>query len=431
MLRICLLVVLLNSVFNNLSAQSLYFPPVGSSTWDTLSPIDLGWCPDQIPPLYSYLDSQNTKAFLVVKDGKIVLEKYFGAFTKDSLWYWASAGKSLTATLVGIAQQEGHLNILDTTSQYLGTGWTSLTSQEEDAITIRHQLTMTSGLDDGVADKDCTIDTCLKYLSPPGNRWAYHNAPYTLLDGVIQQSTGLSINQFFQTRIASVTGMTGAYYPIGYNNVFVSTPRSLARFGLLIQNKGIWNQTGVLTDTNYFYQMTHSSQNLNLAYGYLWWLNGGPTFMVPGSQITFAGSYAPDAPSDMFSALGKNGQILSIAPSKGLFFIRMGDGDGTGLVPIVLPNEIWKRLNLVMCQPSALYPEAEENNTLQIYPNPAQQAVLVKSKKEKQWELFSATGVKLGTYPTETPVNLNSLSPGIYFIRTQLGEFSRPLIIQP
>lgn len=133
---------------------------------------------------------RNSKAFLVLKDGRIVIEHYFGTFTQDSLWYWASAGKSLTAFLVGKAQEEGFLDINDPSSDYLGAGWTSCTPLQEGAITVRNQLTMTTGLDDGTGDTDCTDPACLQYLARPGTRWAYHNAPYTMLDGVISMRPG-------------------------------------------------------------------------------------------------------------------------------------------------------------------------------------------------------------------------------------------------
>src|SRR5262245_52854379 len=100
-----------------------YFPPLTGSTWDTLSPSALGWCPDRIDSLYDFLEEKNTKGFIVLKDGRIVLEKYFGTFTQDSAWYWASAGKTLTAFLIGQAQEQGFFDIDDSTSQYLGAGW--------------------------------------------------------------------------------------------------------------------------------------------------------------------------------------------------------------------------------------------------------------------------------------------------------------------
>ncbi|MEY4593765.1 MAG: hypothetical protein RIQ47_175, partial [Bacteroidota bacterium] len=76
-------------------SQSLYFPPITGNTWDTISPSTLGWCPDQLDSLLDFVGQRNSKAFILLKDGKIVAERYYGTFTRDSLWYWASAGKSL------------------------------------------------------------------------------------------------------------------------------------------------------------------------------------------------------------------------------------------------------------------------------------------------------------------------------------------------
>ena len=96
-----LTIIALTSLFQATKAQTLYFPPVSTTaTWDTISPASLGWCTNEIDALYDYLQQQDTKGFIVLKDGKIVLEKYFGTFTKDSLWYWASAGKTITSFLV-------------------------------------------------------------------------------------------------------------------------------------------------------------------------------------------------------------------------------------------------------------------------------------------------------------------------------------------
>jgi CubicO group peptidase (beta-lactamase class C family) len=334
------------------NAQSFYFPPLVGNTWDTISPASLGWCTNRIDSLYNYLGQQNSKAFIVLKDGKIVLEKYFGTFTQDSLWYWASAGKTITSFLIGKAQEQGYLSLSDTSSKYLGVGWTNCTRQQEDSITIHHQVTMTTGLDDGVADNHCTDPSCLIYKAPAGKRWAYHNAPYTLLEKVITQATAQNINVYTQNVLKSRTGMTGAWVTVDFNNVYYSKARSMARFGLLLQNNFIWNGDTLLHDTAYKYSMINTSQQLNYAYGYLTWLNGNGSYMVPSSQIVFPGSYAPAASADMYAAIGKNGQIVSIAPSKGLVVIRMGNAD-EGEVPFLLCNNIWERLNYVMCNSTA------------------------------------------------------------------------------
>ncbi|MBL0174379.1 MAG: serine hydrolase [Ignavibacteria bacterium] len=360
-----------------LPAQSLYFPPLTGGAWETVSPASLGWDESKLAPLYDYLESSNTKAFIVLKDGRIAIEKYFGTFTADSNWYWASAGKTMTAMLVGIAQQEGFLSFNDPSSRWMGRGWTSLPAVKEDLITVRHQLTMTSGLDDGAGDEDCTLPSCLVYKADAGARWAYHNAPYTLLDSVMESATKMSLNQFYLSRMRTKTGMNGAYFRSGpYNNVLFTTPRSMARYGLLILNKGAWSTTPILRDTAYFRQMVTPSQDINNSYGYLWWLNGQKSHMLPKTQTVFPGWLCPNAPADMIAGLGKDGQLLNVVPSMGIVIVRMGrDPDDASLVPNRLNDQVWKRLNDVLRRTTdAEAPGRSSTEStsflLQNYPNP-------------------------------------------------------------
>jgi CubicO group peptidase (beta-lactamase class C family) len=248
--------------------------------------------------------------------------------------------------LTGIAQQEGLLNINNKTSQYLGTGWTSLPLAKEDLITVKHQLTMTTGLDDGVTpDNDCTTPGCLIYKADAGARWAYHNAPYTLLDKVVENATGTTYNNYFQQKIRNLTGMNGVWIKTGWNNVYYSTPRSMARFGLLLLNKGKWDQTTIVSDSNYYNAQVNTSQNLNSSYGYLTWLNGKSNYMLPGLQFVFSGMLTPNAPADMFSALGKNDQKIYVVQSQKIVVIRMGDSAGNVQLALSsFDNELWGKL---------------------------------------------------------------------------------------
>lgn len=412
-----LLIFLFSFVGKNAFSQNLYFPPTIGNTWDTLSPASLGWCQDKIDSLLNYLGEENTKAFILLKNGKIVIEKYYGTFTQDSVWYWASAGKTLTGFTVGIAQQEGLLSINDQSSQYLGNGWTSCPAAKEALITIKNQLAMTSGLDDGVADPHCTIDTCLQYLADAGTRWAYHNGPYTRLDGVIEAATGQSLNAYITQKIKIPTGMTGAFYPSGYNNVFVSKPRSMARFGLLMLNKGNWNGNQILADSNYFQQMTNTSQNFNQSYGYLCWLNGKTSYMVPGLQVVIPGSMNPHAPADMFAAMGKNGQFINVVPSQNLVYIRMGNmPDGTE-VPFLLNDSIWQRLNLVMCNTNSISQNPDLQNIAIPYPNPFTHKIQVANLTETaSFELKNIYGEMLFEGKNIENEDFSHLSAGIYFL---------------
>lgn len=406
-------------------AQGIYFPPLSSTAfWDTLSPAALGWCTDKIDSLYDYLNQQDTKGFIVLKDGKIVLEKYFGTFTADSLWYWASAGKTITSFLVGKAQEENFLSLSDTTASYLGAGWTNCTPSKENKIKILNQLTMTSGLDDGVPDNHCTIDTCLNYLADAGTRWAYHNAPYTLLESVLTNAAGTTINQYTQTKLKSKTGMTGSWFNVDYDNVFFSKVRSMARYGLLMQNNCIWNTDTLLFDTAYINQMTNTSQSFNLSYGYLWWLNGKSSYMVPTSQFVFQGAYAPDAPADMFAGIGKNGQILSVSKSKGLVVVRMGNQVSGGEVTLQLCNSIWQKLNAVMCNTVQVQKSETLQSAITIFPNPAQNVLNISTSGVNNYsvQITNSIGKVMFNQQNQKSIDISSFPKGFYILSLTSGE---------
>lgn len=404
----------------NISGQNLYFPPNNGNTWDTLSPNTLGWCQTRIDSLYSFLESKNSKGFIVLKNGKIVLEKYFGTFTADSIWYWASAGKSLTAVAIGVAQQEGYLNINNPSNQYLGIGFSSCPLEKENLITIKNQLTMTTGFDDDTINSDCTLDSCLIYKADAGTRWAYHNAPYTLLDQVISNATNVTLNQYVSQKISTPIGLNGLFITSNYNNVYYSKTRGLARFGLFILNRGNWNGNQILTDSTYFQEMTNTSQQLNKSYGYLWWLNGKESFMIPQTQFVFNGSAHPDAPDDMISALGKNGQIINVVPSQQLVMIRVGNTPDTGLVPNVFNNELWQKFNLLNCNTTSIEHNNKQNE-ISINPNPIfNQTTIHSDDIISKFLIFD----NLGNLELEQIVNNNhfifdssTLINGIYLIK--------------
>jgi CubicO group peptidase (beta-lactamase class C family) len=331
----------------------LYFPPI-SGTWEATDASTLGWNSDSINALYSNLESNGSRAFIVLKDGKIVLEKYWGTtllnnadFTQDSKWYWASAAKTLTGFTIGKAEEDGHLSISNKTSDHLGLGWTSLSEEQEDRITVWHQLTMTSGLDDENGNPDDTAAVNLKYKADPGTRWAYHNAPYTLLESVITSATNEDFTDYFNSSLQDKIGMDGFWQWSNLNHLYLSNARSAARFGLLIQNNGVWEDTRLI-NKEYINASITPSQELNKAYGYLWWLNGSESYRLPQTQFEFPGKILANAPDDVYSAMGKNGQYVSVSPSTGLVIIRMGDSPDQSLVPLLYLNDIWEMLTNAM-----------------------------------------------------------------------------------
>jgi len=425
--RCAIAVLLLTAAIRPSFAQTLYFPPTSGSVWETTDPAELGYCQNKIDSLYDFLELQNSRAFILLKDGKIVLEQYFNGHTSSSLWQWASAGKTITAFMTGIAQQEGYLSIDEPTSNYLGEGWTSSTPEQEAAITIWHQLTMTSGLDDDVADPYCTLPECLSYLADPGTRWAYHNGPYTLLDQVIENATGTTLNEYTNDKLKIPTGMTGGFFPVGYNNVFFSNARSMARFGLLMLNNGNWNGTQIMTDEEYFTDMISPSQDINNSYGYLWWLNGQSSYMLPGVQLVIPGYMNPNAPEDVIMAMGADGQFLNVHAEESLVWLRMGEAPDNVPVPYLLNDDIWKYINELVCGTDGV--SAITSAALKVFPNPASNVLRI----EAEHAIETITGHNaqgkevfvLHPASRSAELHVENLPAGIYFLSTMFSNGSR------
>ena len=399
-------------------AQDIYFPP-NIGEWETTSPEELGWCTDSLVAFELFLDEQHSKSFILLKDGKIVLEYYFDEFTQDSLWYWASGGKSLEAFLIGCAQEDGFLDINQPTSDFLGAGWTSLSPEQEAEIGILNQLTMTSGLDDGVVNSDCTDPECLEFLAAPRERWAYHNAPYTLLSDVLENAVGLSPNLYILSRLTTPTGIDVYYVPLDYNKVAFSTPRNMAKFGLLIMNRGEWGTNAILSDLDYINNMLSPSQELNPAYGYLWWLNGQSSYMLPGLQLNLPGSLVPEAPENMVAAIGRNAQIINVVEEEGLVWIRMGEASTFDLVPTALNNEIWTYLNQIICSTNAV--EEKEELLFSFGPNPCENILHCQGSYSGDILLLDAMGrtIKRNQVQAHVPIDINTgdLDRGVYFLK--------------
>lgn len=397
------------------AAQSLYFPPTDGSTWETTDPLELNWCPEKIDSLYAFLNEQETRGFAVLKDGKIVLEQYFEEHTADSLWVWFSAGKSLRALLLGIAHAEGELDVNNQTSAYLGSGWTSLTPEQENRITVWHQITMTTGLNEN--EFFCITPECLTYLEPAGTRWAYHNGPYSLTKDVLEAATGMNHNLYTFLKVLNPIGMTGVWIQVQNNNFFFSTTRDMARFGLLIQNNGVWDGNTILADGEYMQQMISPTQLLNRAYGYLWWLNGQESFIPPGFTESFPGWIAPDAPEVLFTAAGAEGQYISISPETGLVMVRQGLGAGNDLTGMGLLNDIWKRILDLECQ--SVHILESETTKFRVYPNPVEDDLRIEgSMSISSIQIFDFTGrMVLEDFWLDTAIDVSLLSGGTYLVR--------------
>ncbi|HRM46273.1 MAG TPA: serine hydrolase [Flavobacterium sp.] len=350
----CILLLLLSIVscskndneIQQTPTESMYYPSNTSASWETKSLSSLGWNQNAVQPLKDYLNQKGTKSFMILVNGRIVMEEYFNGHTATATWEWNSAGKTLVASTVGIAQQENLLNINNKVSDYLGTEWTSMPLNKENLITVKHLLTMTAGNDD---TKQYVIKSNLTYIADAGTRWAYSNIFQKLTD-VVNKASNKPFETYFNEKLKSKIGMEGFWNFGTIFTIYHSNTKSMARFGLLALNKGKWNNEQIINES-YFNESVSTSQSINPSYGYLWWLNGKTSFMIPNEQTVYQGFLVPNAPADMYAAMGAKDQRIYVIPSKKMAVIRMGDASdpvNPNFAVSGFDNELWGKINAVI-----------------------------------------------------------------------------------
>lgn len=325
---------------------SMYFPANSGTAWETVSATQLDWNTNAIADLKTFLSQKNTKSFLILVNGRIVIEEYFNGHTSTTEWEWNSSGKTLVATTTGIAQQENLLSIHDKASDYLGTGWTNMPLEKENLITVKHLLSMTSGIDD---TKQLVIKPNLTYVADAGTRWAYGNV-FQKLTGIVAEAGNKDFETYFNEKLKNKIGMDGRWNFGTIFTIYHSSARSMARFGLLALNKGKWKEEQIVNEA-YFTESTGTSQSINPSYGYLWWLNGKEKFMLPTNQAVFNGTLVPNAPADMYAAMGAKDQRVYVIPSKKMVVVRMGnasDADNPEFAVSGFDNLLWEKINAVI-----------------------------------------------------------------------------------
>ncbi len=318
------------------SASPAYFPPSHADEWQTLKPEALGWEARRIADLLSYVEEKNSTGFVILSGGRILVEQYWLGAGTHSGRDVASVQKSVTSLLFGIAQESGLLRLDDSVSMRLGAGWSNAPEPVESQITLRHLLTMTSGLDAALASE-----------AEPGTVWFYNTPAYHLLKAAIAAASAGSFGDFSAERLFAAIGLRDSSWqdrpnmsgpqgararvdgelPRPWTGLMTST-RDMARLGLLVLCGGTWDGREIIRDKQYLSAATATSQALNPSYGYLWWLNGKDGYVLPGRGRAGRGPMVPSAPSDLVCALGAGDQKIYVSRSLDLVVARQGGPSG-------------------------------------------------------------------------------------------------------
>jgi len=323
-----------------LAAPPKKYWPRGND-WETRTPKEAGMDAATLEEAIQYAGNHNSTGLLVLRGGRIVTEKYWQGWTPETAQPIYSSSKSVTATLIGMAMEEGKIKSVHQSASAFVTAWKG---GPKEAITIRHILTMTSGIKVGRGAVSPAVDAFEETAAfplehAPGEVWAYNTPVYRMLIRILEITSGQSIDQFTERKLAGPLSMNRSKWdcnpgPNGKTNCtwYRSCLRDMSRFGLLIQRGGKW-ETKQLISQRFLTEATSTSQRLNESYGYLWWLNGKPSYKLPAGREVQQGMLWPGCPPDAFGALGAQDKKIYIVPSLDLVVARHGGPAGVARGP--------------------------------------------------------------------------------------------------
>jgi hypothetical protein len=230
-------------------------------------------------------------ACLVVYRGRIVQEWYSPHYPVPI--YAMSSTKSVTGLLTGMLVDDGKIESLDVPVCAYIPDWCA---GEKGRVTLRHLLSMTSGLKGRsrkgdsvgyVADKNSYV-IGLPLSWEPGTRWSYSNEGVQLLSPILDRAAGERIQDYARRRLFEPLGMmdTRLHADVaGHAWTYAdmeTTPRDLARLGVLMLNRGRWGERQIIS-REWVARSVAPSQELNPGYGLLWWLiDEPPGYMARG-----------------------------------------------------------------------------------------------------------------------------------------------------
>ncbi len=319
------------------SRPAPYWP--GDGAWATSDAKAAGFDAARLAAAVSAAVADASTSVMVLRDGKIVAEAYGAEGGADKLQAIQSAGKSMTSVLTGCCLDEGKIKSLDQSASDFFPEWKGTPKQ---AITIRHMITMTSGLDDtglavrNVMGDQAALNAAAPLINPPGTRWHYNTPVYHLMFHLVQRAAGEPFEAYAKRKLLDPLGMKSTWLTNQgkdaagktVTNYYTAncTARDMARFGLMALAGGAWNGKAVVSP-GYFRDATRPSQELNGAYGYLWWVAAKPGH-APADNSPLKYQFE-GAPLDTFAALGALGQNVIVVPSQRLVLVRQG-GQGRG-----------------------------------------------------------------------------------------------------
>ncbi len=281
------------------------------------------------------------RGLVVIKNNKIVIEEYFNTYWRNSIHDIRSAGKSITAILLGVALKDGLVqNMEQDIYSFFPKNKYHYINEEYKKIKIRHLLDMSSGLD-ADADNTKSVGNAVNWIAKenwteyilkvplvfsPGEKWVYADINPLLISAIIEEKSGMSLNDYAKKKLFDPLGIDQFYwYTNAANqtgaagNLYLST-LDFAKLGMLILNQGKWTNTQIIAPeyVNELSVETFDISNNNPFadfYGMLWYK----------SHRTFG-----EKKVDYLFASGNGGNLLIVVPDEKMVIALTSSAYGQG-----------------------------------------------------------------------------------------------------
>lgn len=278
----------------------------------------------------NYMDSLKTVGFVVIKDGKLLYERYASNWTDTTISNSFSMAKSVVSMMIGICIDQG---FIQSENEPVWKYIPEFNTPENKNLTIKHLLNMTSGLnwDEAYANPWSTTTKAyygtqlekqvkkLKVVESSDVKFDYKSGDTQLLALIVRNASGMQLSEFMEKYIWKKIGAeTPALWCLDHKDgvekaycCINATARDFARLGQLILNQGKWNGEQILSTTYIDKMLTPASHlidefgKVNDYYGYQWW------------KIVFNDH-------TVHYMRGINGQYVFVIPEKNCVIVRLG-----------------------------------------------------------------------------------------------------------
>ncbi len=294
-----------------------YWP---AEAWRTSTPEEQGMDSQKLEELIATIQVRNISihSFLVIRNGYIVSEAYFGSYKQDTKHDLQSVGRSWTSALIGIAIDKGYIDGVDhRILDFFPKRTFANVDARKKAMTLEDVLTMRHGLEwvevDGAFEAMEKSPDWVQYIldkpmtDQPGTRWNYCSICSHILTAILRETTDINPRDFAEQYLFKPLGISGVVWiadpdgvPLGAGG-FRLTPRDMAKLGYLYLRNGQWNgQQIVSSDWVAKSTRTYAVVNEKLGYAYHW-------ITVPEMEG--------------YAALGGGGQMILVIPKDDLVIV--------------------------------------------------------------------------------------------------------------